>query len=124
MSASMLRRLSLGVLVFALAFPSHAVAAPWQLGDLLGQVRGFIASLWAENGCELTPDGRCGAVPRPVIGEQGCMLEPDGRCGAAPRPIFGEIGCELMPDGRCKAAPRPVFGEIGCEIQPDGRCRG
>jgi len=102
MSASMLRRLTLGVLVFALAFPSHAAETPWQWGDLFGRVRGFMSSIWAASGCELMPDGRCGAAPNPISGENGCQLPPDGRYGAAPTFIFGESGCELMPDGRCK----------------------
>lgn len=102
MSASMLRRLSLGVLVFALAFPSHAAAAPWHLGDLVGQVRGFIASLWAERGCVIMPDGLGGAAPSPILGEIGCVLEPEGRCGATPSQILGENGCVIEPDGRCK----------------------
>ncbi len=102
MSASMLRRLALGVLVFALAVPSHAAAGPWLWGDLFGQVRGFLSSLWAPSGCKIQPDGRCGAAPTPIFGEQGCVLDPDGRCGAAPAPIFGENGCELDPYGRCR----------------------
>lgn len=109
MSASMLRRLSLGVLVLALAFPRHAAAMPWQWGDLFGKVRGFLSSILAPN---------------------GCVVEPGGRCGAAPNQIFGEIGCELGPGGRCAAAPDrglgngPILGEIGCEIEPGGHCKG
>ncbi len=103
MSASKLCRLSLlGALVFALAFPSHAAAAPWPLEDLLGRVRGFFSSIWAPSGCVIMPDGRCGAAPNRIFGESGCVLMPDGRCGAAPTPIFGEAGCVIEPDGRCK----------------------
>ncbi len=103
MSPSRLRRLSLlGALVFALAFPSYAAAAPWPLEDLLGRVRGFFSSIWAPSGCEIMPDGRCGAAPKLNFGEAGCVIEPDGRCGAAPNHIFGAHGCELEPDGRCK----------------------
>jgi hypothetical protein len=80
MSASMLRRLAPGVLVFALAFPSHATAMSWPFDDLVGRVRGFISSLWAPNGCEIMPDGRCGTAPAPIFGEHGCELLPDGRC--------------------------------------------
>ncbi len=102
MSASMLRRLAPGVLVFALAFPSHATAMSWPLDDLFGTVRGFISAFWAPIGCELGSDGRCGTAPAPIFGENGCVIVPDGRCGAAPTPIFGENGCVLTPDGRCK----------------------
>ncbi len=103
MSPSRLRRLSLlGVLVFALAFPSYAAAAPWPLEDLLGRVRGFFSSIWSPNGCEIMPDGRCGAAPKQIFGENGCLLMPDGRCGAAPSQIFGESGCVIEPEGRCK----------------------
>ncbi len=80
MSASMLRRLALGVLVFALAFPSHAAAMPWPLEDLFGRGWGFISSFWAPNGCELQPDGNCRTAPAPILGEHGCEIEPDGRC--------------------------------------------
>lgn len=80
MSSSMLRRLALGLLVFALAFPSHAAAMPWSLEDLFGRVRGFIASVWTPHGCERMPDGRCGTAPTPIFGEHGCEADPDGRC--------------------------------------------
>ncbi|HXU30188.1 MAG TPA: hypothetical protein VN851_06400 [Thermoanaerobaculia bacterium] len=102
MSSSMLRRLALGVLVLALAFPNHAAAMPWEWGDLLGRVRGFISSIWAPNGCEIMPEGNCRTAPKQIFGEHGCEVEPDGRCGAALVHIFGENGCELTPDGRCK----------------------
>jgi hypothetical protein len=84
MSASMLRRLAFGVLVFALAFPSHAAAMPWSLGDLFGRVRGFISSIWAPSGCVIEPEG--GAAPNQalekgaILGESGCVIEPEGRC--------------------------------------------
>ncbi len=122
MSSSRLRRLALGVLVFALAFPSHAAAMSWEWGDLFGRVRGFISSLWAPHGCILEPGGRCGAAPAQILGEHGCVIEPGGRCGAAPTPIFGEHGCILEPNGRCGSAPAPILGEHGCEIEPGGRC--
>ncbi len=102
MSASMLRRLAPAVLLFALAFPSHADAMSWPYEELFGTVRGFISSLWEPHGCVIDPDGRCGAAPAPIFGEIGCVIEPEGRCGVAPAPIFGEIGCELEPDGRCR----------------------
>jgi hypothetical protein len=97
----MFRRLSLGVLVLALAFPSHAAAMPWEWGELFGRVRGFLSSIWAPNGGEIRPEGRDGVAPRLIFGENGCMLDPDGRCGTAPALIFGEDGCVLHPDGRC-----------------------
>ncbi len=124
MSASMLRRLAPAVLLFALAFPSHADAMSWPFEELFGRVRGFISSLWEPHGCVIDPDGRCGTAPAPIFGEIGCVLMPDGNCKNAPAPIFGEHGCEIHPDGRCGAAPAPIFGEIGCELEPDGRCRG
>jgi len=102
MSASMLRRLCLGVLVLALAFPSHAAAMPWEWGDLFGRVRGFISSIWGPIGGQVESEGRGRTAPVLIYSEQGCELTPDGRCGAAPIPIFGEHGCELDPDGRCK----------------------
>ena len=108
MSASTLRRLAQGVLVFALAVPNPAAAMPWSLDDLFGRVRGFISSIWAPSGCEVVPDGRCGAAPTPggtegpVLGESRCVLMPDGRCGAAPTLVFNEARCLIEPDGRCK----------------------
>ncbi len=102
MSASMLRRLAPGVLVLALAFPSHATAMSWPLDDLFGRFRGFISSLWAPHGYEVMPDGNCRTAPTPIFGENGCVIMPDGNCRTAPKQIFGENGCEIMPDGRCR----------------------
>lgn len=75
MSASTLRRLALGVLVFALAVPSPAAAMPWSLDDLFGRVRGFISSIWA-------PSVAPNRVEKDhIFGENGCELDPYGRCG-------------------------------------------
>jgi|SRR6185295_2562057 len=107
MSASSFRRLPFLLLVAALAFPNQASAAPWDFGNLLGKVGGFFSSLWGPSGCEINPDGRCGASPSTVLGNHGCEIMPDGSCAPAPAQggstLLGDHGCEINPDGRCQS---------------------
>ncbi len=81
------RRLLLLLVVVALAFPSHASAAPWDLRNFLDKVRGFISAFWAPPGNERIPGRR--QTPGPV---------PGGSGGA----VFGDEGCEVLPGGLCK----------------------
>ena len=107
MSASPFRRLSFLLLVAALAFPNHASAAPLDLGNLFGKVGGFFSALWGPSGCEINPDGGCGATPSPESRGHGCEIMPDGRCASAPvqrgsdGPLLADVGCEIEPSGRC-----------------------
>ncbi len=102
------RRLALGLLVALLALPSApAAAAPLDPGALLSKLRGWLSFVWAENGCEIEPAGRCGSVTIPpaespvrreaILRDNGCELEPNGRCAA----ILRDNGCEIEPNGRC-----------------------
>lgn len=100
------RRLALGLLVVLLALPATpAGAVPFDTGALLGKLRRFLSFVWAENGCELEPNGRCGAAATP----NGCIIEPNGRCRAT---------VLLAPEGSQKL----ILSENGCEIEPNGRC--
>ncbi|HEV7672166.1 MAG TPA: hypothetical protein VGS22_26920 [Thermoanaerobaculia bacterium] len=101
------RRLAFGLLVVLLALSATpAGAVPFDTGALLGKLRGFLSFVWGENGCEIEPNGRCGALTTP----NGCELEPNGRCRAA---------ATLVPG----ASQKPILSDNGCELEPDGRCR-
>ena len=109
MSASSFRRLPFLLLVVGLAFPSHASAMSWDFGNLIAKAQGFFSALWGPSGCEMNPDGRCGAAPSPVLRDHGCELDPDGRYASTPvqsrkgDTVNSDVGCEIMPDGRCGA---------------------
>ncbi|HEV7503848.1 MAG TPA: hypothetical protein VGS07_02950 [Thermoanaerobaculia bacterium] len=83
----------------------------------------FLTSLWAKNGCEVDPNGRClpGLTSVPAGGKNGCQVDPSGRC--LPRPSYAtDNGCEVDPSGRC--LPRPSYAtDNGCQVDPNGRCR-
>ncbi len=101
------RRLALGLLVALLALPAAPVGAmPFDTDALLGKLKGFLSFIWGENGCELEPTGRCGAIASP----NGCVLDPLGRCRAEDT---------LVPEGSQKS----ILSDNGCEIDPLGRCR-
>lgn len=106
MSASSPRSLPLLLLVAALAFPSHASAAPRDFGSLLGKVGGFFSALWAPVGCVIEPSGRCGAASSPELKDHGCEIDPNGSCASGPveggSTLLGDHGCELDPNGRCQ----------------------
>ncbi len=88
MSSSSPRRLLFLLLVVGLAFPHHASAAPWALGNLLAKAGSFLSALWAPVAHEIHPNGgrASGAAPvrsnGPAVGDTGCVILPDGRCGA------------------------------------------
>src|SRR6185295_5858985 len=89
-------RLAPWLLALALAAPAPAAALPaFDPGALLARLRGVLSALWAENGCEIVPDGKCGAVAQsspPVTRVNGCQGDPDG-VGCAP--VLRDNGCEL-----------------------------
>lgn len=100
------RRLAFGLLVVLLALSAApARAVPFEPGALLGKLRGFLSFIWAENGCEIEPAGRCGAVAAP----NGCEIEPNGRCGTA---------ATFIPEGSQKS----ILSDNGCILEPLGRC--
>jgi hypothetical protein len=56
-------------------------AAPAPL-TLLARSWSFLQSLWAAEGCDIDPDGRClkrATPPRPNT-DSGCDIDPNGRC--------------------------------------------
>ncbi len=62
-----------------------AAASP----GLLGQLRGFLVSLWSPAGCEIDP-----------LGIKSC--HPTGLVAPRPAPA-ADAGCEIDPLGRCAA---------------------
>ncbi|HTQ80509.1 MAG TPA: hypothetical protein VMM92_10970, partial [Thermoanaerobaculia bacterium] len=87
------------------ASPAHAI----ETGDLLFQLKTFLVSLWAPEGCELDPWGRCAVGPKTT----------------APRVLTGAAGCEIDSWGRWATgttAPQVPTMDAGCEIDPLGRC--
>ncbi len=99
------RRLALGLLVALALSAAPAAAAPFDPGALLSKLRGWLSFVWAENGCEIEPLGRCGAAAAPqaeipvrrdtIQRDNGCIIEPNGRCAAIQR----DNGCILEPNG-------------------------
>lgn len=91
------------------ASPAHAI----ETGDLLFQLKTFLISLWAPEGCEIDPLGRCAVgpkatVPRVLTGAAGCQLDPWGRCATgitAPQVPTTDAGCQIDPWGRCLIHP-------------------
>ena len=75
-----------------------AAEAPW---SLVTRLWSSLASLWAENGCHLDPDGRCslsagtGGPDQGLSADNGCSLDPDG-CTAS---VAIDNGCHLYPNG-------------------------
>jgi hypothetical protein len=121
MSSPTLRRTTLVLLLAALFTAPWASAAgpkapstpktavPAHL-DLLSRAWTLLANLWAEEGCNLDPDGRCATAvrtaPPRVHSDEGCNLDPNGRCATgpvrtAPPRLHSDTGCNLDPDGRC-----------------------
>jgi hypothetical protein len=96
MSSSPLRSTTLALLLATLLTASWAAAAGPQVKtraqapaaaplSLLSRAWSLLASLWAEEGCNLDPNGRylTGPVqvaPPRVDSDTGCHLDPDGRC--------------------------------------------
>jgi hypothetical protein len=80
----------------------------------------FLTSLWAKNGCQVDPNGRCLPGPRHAA-NNGCSADPDGRCLARPSHAT-DNGCSADPNGHCLPG-RPQAVDNGCQVDPDGRCR-
>ena len=46
------------------------------------QVWEFLTGVWARNGCDIDPNGRCVPRPNPAADlDNGCNIDPNGRCG-------------------------------------------
>lgn len=63
----------------------------------------FLTSLWAKNGCQVDPDGRCAPGLTSVLPgrKNGCQVDPNGRC--LPHPSHAaDNGCSADPNGRCR----------------------
>lgn len=134
-ASALLLSLALGAPCLAAARATVPAVPPRaaERGDLLGQLRSFLVSLWNAAGCRLDPFGHCVPDSQPVspqvpTGEAGCEIDPFGRCApgaAALRVPAAHAGCELDPWGRClpgTSAPRVPTGDAGCQIDPWGRC--
>jgi hypothetical protein len=98
MSISSFRRLSIFVLLLALALVVPRPTAAGQRGAMphlksvaqeaslgvLGRLWSFLANVLSESGCMMDPDGRCtphSAAPLSTTQwDEGCMMDPDGRC--------------------------------------------
>jgi len=97
------RRLAPWLLALALAAPAPAAALPaFDPGALFARLRGILTVIWAENGCDADPNGKCGTTAQsssPATRINGCDVDPDG-VGCAP--VLRDNGCELVPDGLCR----------------------
>jgi hypothetical protein len=79
----------------------------------------FVTRLWAKNGCQVDPSGRCLPLPGHAA-DNGCSADPNGRCLPLPSHA-ADNGCSADPSGHCQA----VTGSSrknGCQVDPDGRC--
>jgi hypothetical protein len=106
------------VLGLALSLPGPATASPHREParreaarrpplDLSGRLWSFLTSFWAEEGCDIDPNGRCAAT-RSTSGvtgqtDTGCDIDPNGRCTAASSTsgVTGQTdtGCYIDPNG-------------------------
>lgn len=121
------------VVCLTLGWPSAAVAAPWSGAttsspgtspwDFITRLSSFLSTFWADGGCTLDPNGRCGEAPDHLRGDNGCTLDPSGGCRESSETSWAEEGCTLDPSGRCGESPDFLWGEGGCTLDPDGRCR-
>lgn len=99
------RRLALCLVLVVLAFTAApAGAVPFDTGVLLGKLREILSFVWAANGCEIEPNGRCGTLSAP----NGCEVDPLGRCKDV----------ALVPHGSTES----LLSTTGCEIDPWGHC--
>lgn len=95
---SPIRRLTPWLLAFALAAPAPAAALPaFDPGALLARLRGVLSAIWAENGCDFDPDGKCRSTPQSSLPTttwaNRCDVDSNGvRCA----PVVWD------PDGRCR----------------------
>jgi hypothetical protein len=99
LSASLFRRLAALVLVLSIlttpgtwaARPAAKVIGPAKAAEpasatFLGRAWNLLAVIWAREGCNIDPNGRCVPHPptepvvTPLTGESGCNIDPDGRC--------------------------------------------
>ena len=96
------RRLAPWLLVLALVAPAPAAALPaFDPGAILARLRGVLSAIWAENGCDFDPNGKCGSVPLsspPTSRPNGCDVDSNG---GGCRPILSDNGCSFDPDGKC-----------------------
>ncbi|MGH7483976.1 MAG: hypothetical protein ACREMY_00045 [bacterium] len=60
----------------------------------------FLTRLWAKNGCEVDPNGRC-LPASPQAADNGCSADPNGRCLPRLSQEAGDNGCSADPSGRC-----------------------
>jgi hypothetical protein len=97
------------VLVLILAMPLQAAdSRPVNSGSasvqgILAQIWDFLTGVWAENGCDIDPDGRYALPPSPTAQiDSGCDIDPSGRCVPRPNPTAQlDNGCDIDPNGRC-----------------------
>ena len=94
-STSTSRRLAPWLLALVLALPRPAAAFPgFEPGALLARLEGLLSAIWAENGCDFDPNGRCASAPS----INGCNSDSNSGCA----PILRENGCDADPHGSCK----------------------
>jgi hypothetical protein len=64
--------------------PSRVAA--YDPASFLGRTWNLLAALWAKEGCQIDPDGRCVPHSAPAATvtttqtDTGCQIDPDGRC--------------------------------------------
>lgn len=82
------------VLVLLVAVPSIQAAGPEEnvrfsesgstslvSWGFLGDLWNVFVGAWANNGCELDPDGRCAPRHSKANADNGCEVDPSGGCG-------------------------------------------
>jgi hypothetical protein len=82
--ASLTKAVLLLVLTLLLVAPIQAAGsqpADSAAKGILAQVWDFLTGVWARNGCDIDPSGRCVSRPSPTSEiDNGCNIDPDGRC--------------------------------------------
>ena len=71
-------------------------STPAAAEDLFGWLRSGLSLIWSKAGCQIDPNGDCGA------GKNGCQVDPFGRClDKAGTPVNPKNGCQIDPHGHC-----------------------
>jgi hypothetical protein len=91
------------LLVLLLAATLGAPCASAATLDVLSRVWTSLATMWAEVGCGIDPNGGCTTDTPPPGTDEGCGLDPHGVCSTyiLPPPPSPDEGCSIDPHGIC-----------------------
>jgi hypothetical protein len=63
--------------------PAFSVPSGLAAWDVVSHTWDLLTSVWADNGCDIDPDGRClPGQSATAEADNGCSADPSGRCGS------------------------------------------